>query len=255
MVYMGSRSAERGNAAIEKLVKESPEAMGKIELVEIDVCSQDSIDKAVSSMKAKGVELFALVNNAGMGLAQEGVKGTKEIINTNYEGPHHVTEAMVPLIDSSEGRIVNVSSGAASMYLKKQNASLKKIFSEPASKEELDACIGAQVAAENVGLGNGYGISKAALSALTVLQARKYPKLKVVALTPGFIDTPMTKGFGAKLTAEQGCVSLLKCLFEDVVSGYYYGSDGLRSPFTVTRDPGMPEYQGEPNPDAATYNK
>ena len=40
----------------------------------------------------------------------------------------------------------------------------------------------------------------------------------------------MTKGFGAKLTPEQGCRSSLKCLFEDVTSGFYYGSDGLRSP-------------------------
>jgi carbonyl reductase 1 len=66
----------------------------------------------------------------------------------------------------------------------------------------------------------------------------------------------MTKGFGAKLTPEQGCVSSIKCLFDSsVVSGYYYGSDGLRSPLTCTRDPGTPEYGGEPNPDPAIYNK
>ena len=65
----------------------------------------------------------------------------------------------------------------------------------------------------------------------------------------------MTKGFGANLTPEQGCESSLKCLFGEVTSGYYYGSDGLRSPFTVTRDPGTPEYQGEANPDPLIYNK
>ena len=50
----------------------------------------------------------------------------------------------------------------------------------------------------------------------------------------------MTKGFGARLSPEQGCVSAIKCLFEPVTSGYYYGSDGLRSPLTMTRDPGAP---------------
>ena len=40
----------------------------------------------------------------------------------------------------------------------------------------------------------------------------------------------------------------------EVISGYYYGSDGLRSPFTMTRDPGTPEYQGEDDPQQATYN-
>jgi carbonyl reductase 1 len=53
----------------------------------------------------------------------------------------------------------------------------------------------------------------------------------------------------------QGTVSCMRCLFGEVVSGYYYGSDGLRSPLTVTRDPGTPEYEGEADPDAAKYNK
>ena len=72
--------------------------------------------------------------------------------------------------------------------------------------------------------------SKAALSALTLVQARAYPHLKVVSLSPGFIDTPMTKGFGARLTPEQGCVSSLHCLFGDVTSSWYYGPDAERSP-------------------------
>ena len=32
-------------------------------------------------------------------------------------------------------------------------------------------------------------------------------------------------------------------------------SDGLRSPMTVSRDPGTPEYAGEDDPDPAKYNK
>ena len=70
-----------------------------------------------------------------------------------------------------------------------------------------------------------------------------------------FIQTKMTAGYGARLTPEQGTVSLRRCLFDDVTSGFYYGSDGLRSPLTCTRDPGTPEYGGEENPDASKYNK
>jgi hypothetical protein len=54
---------------------------------------------------------------------------------------------------------------------------------------------------------------------------------------------------------EDGTVSLRKCLFGDVVSGCFYGSDGLRSPLTVLRDSGAPEYEGEDSPDAAKYKK
>ena len=42
-------------------------------------------------------------------------------------------------------------------------------------------------------------------------------------------------------------------MFEPVTSGFYYGSDGLRSPLTVGRDPGTPEYEGEEEPDPVKY--
>ena len=114
--------------------------------------------------------------------------------------------------------------------------------------------VAANVAAGNLGMGGGYGLSKAALTTLTMIQAKQHPHLTVVSLSPGFIDTAMTAGFGAKLTAEQGCLSSMVCLFGPVTTGCYYGSDGKRSPLTCTRDPGTPEYEGEPNPDPAKYN-
>ena len=176
--------------------------------------------------------------------------------NTNFKGTKLVTDALIELLDKSEGRIVNVSSGAANMWLTQQNTETNKLSTNPdISGEDLEAAVNQNVAAKNFKMGNGYGLSKAGLCALTLIQAKSYSNLKVTSLSPGFIDTPMTKGFGAKLTPEQGCLSTLKCLFEPVTSGHYYGSDGLRSPLTVTRDPGMPEYQGEENPDAFKYNK
>jgi carbonyl reductase 1 len=188
-------------------------------------------------------------------------------------GVKRVTDAFLPLIDANRGRIVNVSSGAASNFLKDQDAAIKSMFSYPPSWEHLQSAVKSAVASGNLGRGNGYpssssetenqhlihrarryGLSKAALTAYTVIQARLHPSLTVTSLSPGFIDTPMTAGYGAKLTPEQGCVSSIKCLFGHV-TGCYYGSDGLRSPLTMTRDPGMPEYQGEDDPQHAVYNK
>ena len=178
------------------------------------------------------------------------------VMTTNFKGPKLVTDALVGLIDKSEGRIVNVSSGAASMWLRHQDAETKKLFTNPnVTLEELEAAVNQNVAAKNFKMGNGYGLSKAALNALTLIQAKSYPNLKITSLTPGFIDTPMTKGLGSKLRPEQGTLSITHCLFEAVVSGCYYGPDGLRSPLTVYRDPGTPEYEGEENPDPQKYSK
>jgi len=254
-VYLGSRNADRGAAAMATIVDAFPAAAGNIEVVQIDVSDDASCAAAAEAIKAKGVTLYCLVNNAGVGLAHGDVGGVESILNTNYLGPKRVTEAMMPLIDQTEGRVVNTSSGVASMWLREQDAATKALYSNPdITQEELDASVTANVEAGNVGMGGGYGISKAALTALTMIQARNHPNLKVVSLSPGFIDTAMTKGFGAKLTPEQGCVSSLKCVLEDVTSGHYYGSDGLRSPLTCTRDPGTPEYQGESDPDPTVYN-
>ena len=122
--------------------------------------------------------------------------------------------------------------------------------------DDLEKAVKANVKAKNYGgnFTNMYAFSKAALCSLTMIHAKAYPDLKIVSVSPGFVATPMTEGFGAKASAEQGCVSIIKCLFAPVTSGYFYGSDGLRSPLTISRDPGTPEYKGEENPDPAKYS-
>ena len=253
-VYLGSRNPTKGAGCLEGILAEVPDAKGKIEVLAIDVTDDASVAAAAASLKAKGVSLYGLVNNAGVGLAQPGApNGPEGILATNYFGVKRVTDALVGLVSD---RIVNVSSGGASMFLKKQDAATKALYSNPdLTLAELEDDLQAKVDSGNTGMGNGYGLSKAALSALTLIQAKAYPNLKVVSLSPGFIDTPMTQGFGARLTPEQGCVSSVKCLFEEVTTGFYYGSDGLRSPLTMTRDPGMPVYEGEDNPSQDKYNR
>jgi len=253
-VFLASRNMERGTEAVNS-IKETvgAEKAKNIELVQLDVCDDESIAAAAKLIKSKGVSLYGLVNNAGVGLQTS--KGPDGIIETNYYGPKKVTEAFLDLMDAKEGRVVNVSSGAASMWLRKQDEKTKKLFSSADTTiDELEAAIKENLSAQNFTMG-GYGLSKAGLTALTLIQAKANPNLVITSLSPGFIATNMTAGYGAKLTPEQGCVSSLKCLFGDVTSGCYYGSDGLRSPMTVTRDPGTPEYQGEENPDASKYNK
>ena len=251
-VYLGTRNLEKGKLAVDTIRQEIPNKTERIEVVQIDVGNNDSCMKASTSLANQGVKLFALVNNAGV----MQTSNTKLVMNTNYYGSWRVTEAFVDLIDT-KGRILNVSSDAATMWLKLQDDRTKRLFSNPEVPfEELDKAVKENVDANNFPIiGNGYGLSKAALNCLTLIQAREHPNLLVTSLTPGFIDTAMTKGYGATLPPEEGCVSYIKCLFGDVKSGCFYGSDGLRGPLTMTRDAGMPEYEGEDNPDFAKYNR
>jgi carbonyl reductase 1 len=155
-VYLGSRSAAKGEACVRQILAEVPAAAGRIELLLLDVTDDSSVAAAAASLASKGVTLYAVVNNAGVGLAQPGAPSAPEsIIDTNLYGAKRVSEALVSLIDASEGRIVNVSSGVASGYLKGQDAATKALFSLPPSWEALEAGIRAAVSANNVGMGNG----------------------------------------------------------------------------------------------------
>ena len=90
-----------------------------------------------------------------------------------------------------------------------------------------------------------YGLSKAALIAYTMVLARQHPKLAINSCTPGFINTNMTKGMGAKLQPEQGTVSIRHLLFGKLGgNGWYYGSDAKRSPLHIMRNPGEKVYTG-----------
>jgi hypothetical protein len=62
-----------------------------------------------------------------------------------------------------------------------------------------------------------------------------------------FINTKMTAGFGAQKSPDEGTVAIKKLLFEPLSgNGWYYGSDGMRSPYHFMRNPGEPVYDGVP---------
>ena len=158
-------------------------------MVEIDVDNDESCNAAAKSLKARSVKLYALVNNAGVAKAP-----AEMIINTNYMGSKRVTNAFLDLIDPNKGRIVNTSSGVASLWLSQQDPVTKTLFSNPdTSIDELDKAVKEHLPkAESDN--SVYGLSKAGLCALTVIQSKLYPNLVITSLTPGFINTPMTKG-------------------------------------------------------------
>ena len=137
------------------ILKKHPEAKDRLELVIIDVASDKSVSAAAQELRQRNVTLYALVNNAGVGLNTS--TDNDMILNTNFYGPKRVSEAFLPLIDSSEGRIVNVSSGAASGFVKGQNAATQKLFTSPETTwEELDAAVQAHKKGLNC---CGYGLS------------------------------------------------------------------------------------------------
>jgi NAD(P)-dependent dehydrogenase (short-subunit alcohol dehydrogenase family) len=65
-VLMGSRSLEKAKLAIETLHKECPDTSNIVEAVQIDLTSDESIERAFEQVQTSPGRLDALINNAGM---------------------------------------------------------------------------------------------------------------------------------------------------------------------------------------------
>ena len=101
-LLLGSRDIGRGEAALQQVVKELGYAgKNRVDLIQIDVTSDESVKKAVETVRTKFGEsepLYGLVNNAG------GATGSsRAILELNTYSLRRVTEAFLPLIQKNKG--------------------------------------------------------------------------------------------------------------------------------------------------------
>lgn len=82
--------------------------------VRLDVTEQAEIDAAVQIVRAKGLGLHAVVNNAGVNVMGPLIEIEESeldfLFDVNVYGPYRITKAFAPMIIESEGRVVNISS-------------------------------------------------------------------------------------------------------------------------------------------------
>jgi NAD(P)-dependent dehydrogenase (short-subunit alcohol dehydrogenase family) len=160
---------------------------GTIDIVALDVRSDESVRRAVEEAAGKVRALDALVNNAAV-FPEEGNERLEDLplalfeeaFSVNVVGVARVTRAFLPLLGAAaHPRVINISSLAGSIARK---------------EDARHYC---------------YSASKAALNMLTrTMAAELRPRgITVVAVTPGWVRTEMG-GPQAPLTAEESARSL-----------------------------------------------
>lgn len=266
-VFLGSRDLPRGRAAEAQLLSAHPERKGRVQVVELDVCSRDSVQAAAAIVQAEGGTeahpLTGIVNNAGVGLGSPDLPGTLDV---NVSGIQRVCRAFIPLLDPANGRIVNMTSASGPTFVARCGPDRQAFFlNERLSMSALDAFVEeclllghdqAAFAERGLSDGNPYGLSKACANTLTLILAREHPQLHVNACTPGFIETDLTRPYlsSEQKTAEElgmkppseGTRAALFLLFGELRgNGRYYGSDAERSPLNRYRAPGSPPFTGD----------
>jgi NAD(P)-dependent dehydrogenase (short-subunit alcohol dehydrogenase family) len=209
-ILLGSRDETRGQQAAAALNTENINAKA----ITLDVTDPDTIHHAVQQIDDQYGSLDVLINNAGVSLdggvppSQLELMNLRRTYETNVFGMFSVTKAILPLIKkSSAGRVVNLSSGLASLTLN----------SDPES--------------EFYGLNSlAYMSSKTAVNALTVLFAKELTdtSIKVNSADPGFTSTDLNGHRGYR-SVEQGASIVVKLatLSNDGPTGGFFDENGV----------------------------
>jgi NAD(P)-dependent dehydrogenase (short-subunit alcohol dehydrogenase family) len=120
-VYLGSRNIDNGIEAVSRL---KAEGINNVEAIQLDITDDESVKNARLEIGKKTKILDILINNAGIfgGYPQEALNSTidqyKATYDANVYGIIRVTQAFIDLLkNSSEPRIVNVSSSQGSLTL------------------------------------------------------------------------------------------------------------------------------------------
>lgn len=192
-VFLGSRDPENGENAAASLRRLGLDAVA----IRIDLNVPATIDAAVRDIDNSGRPIDILVNNAGVlhdkPLLELTDADMAESIAVHVTGPIRLIRLLVPnMIARGYGRIVNMSSGWGSF-------------------------------AEGIGP-IAYGVTKAALNAVTVRLAKDLPPtLKVNAMCPGWVKTRMG-GEGATRTPDEAATTAvwLATLPDDGPTGGFF---------------------------------
>ena len=220
-VLVGARNLQRGEAAAKQI------GPGAVPL-QLDVTDRVSIGTAAESIRNEFGRLDLLVNNAAISNTRKGNLSVKEyakitlasnvsldevraVWETNVFGVLAVYQAMLPLLrESSDARIVNVSSGVGSLATNADRGYSYRALYSPV-----------------------YPASKAALNAITLAMMVELEPIgiKLNLVSPGFTKTNLN-GFEGTESVENGA--------REVVRVALLGPDGPTGTFTRWNDVTIP---------------
>ena len=115
-VFAGVRSPDTAQELKEKIAAEAL----AVELIQLDITDDDSVNNAVGAIMASEGRIDALVNNAGIGggraVEETPLEEVREVFDTNYFGTVRMLLAITPIMrEQRSGRIVTVGSLAGRM--------------------------------------------------------------------------------------------------------------------------------------------
>jgi NAD(P)-dependent dehydrogenase (short-subunit alcohol dehydrogenase family) len=208
-VIVHGRDRDRG----EEVVAAIESAGGQAEFRKADFLELAQVRELADGVLADFDRLDLLINNAGIGSAEDGMRltvdGVEPVLQVNYLAHFLLTESLLPMLKASApARIINVSSAAQAPM----------DFDDP-MLEHFEPGEGQ--------IGRPYSQSKLAqiTHAFDLAQRLEGSGVTINALHPAtFMDTYMVRraGIQPRATVDEGADAVMQLVTEDVGSGHYY---------------------------------
>lgn len=223
VVIVSYRSKIKADLLLDYFTQNYPNAIGRIELIEMDLCSLESIRKACEQIQIQYDRIDTLINNAGiMSFAYAKTQdGIEETLQTNLLAPLLITDLLLPtLMKSKDAKLIFTASG---------------LHQGPIRLDDLEF-------SHNFSSYKSYSHSKLGIILMTrLLSAKLQAKgIGVYAQHPGMVNTDLGRKAGTfsrlifKLlgtTPEKGARNLIylaNTAKSELVSGEYYDSKKVK---------------------------
>ncbi|XP_073002563.1 short-chain dehydrogenase/reductase 2b-like isoform X1 [Typha latifolia] len=262
-VILTARDEKRGLEAAENL---NNSGLFGVLFHQLDVTDSCSIASFAEFIRKQFKKLDILVNNAGIGgltidldifkslkspdneiaedtgdipdwfkqHVQQTYENAEECLVTNYYGTKYVTEALLPLLQSSNsGKIVNISSTLGQLKVI-SNEKVKQQLSDinALTEERLDEILKSFLKDFKEDLleahgwptvASAYKVSKVLINSYTRILSKSYPNLCINCVSPGFVKTELNWNTGI-LTVEEGAKGpvMLALLPHNSYSGLFF---------------------------------
>ncbi|KAM0256035.1 hypothetical protein ACHAQJ_005234 [Trichoderma viride] len=222
-IIIGTRSLIRGEATVIAIEQEFPSSLASLSVVQVDLASDESIEKALSTIESKFGRLDILVNNAGAGFdgaLRDGELSIREAWNkswdTNVSGTQVLTSGAIPLLlKSNDPRLIFITSGTSTLTMTQNfdHPGLQRINASPApgwpKAKEANPIV-------------SYRSAKTGLNMMMTQWHRILLNdgVKVWAVSPGFLATGLG-GVGAEQLKKMGALdpSVGGNFVKDVIEG------------------------------------
>ncbi|XP_047313554.1 (+)-neomenthol dehydrogenase-like [Impatiens glandulifera] len=224
--------------SIDSLVNFIKDNFGRLDIL-VNNAGQSGVHVDEDALRAMNIDPSLWLSGKATDLVQDVIKTTyasaEQCLKTNYYGCKNLAKSLLPMLElsTSGGRIVNVSSLRGELR-RVTNEEIRKELGdvENLTEEKIDRIV--ENFLEDVKDGglerNGwnkmlpaYSVSKVTLNAYTRVLAKKYPRMKINCVHPGYVNTDLNWRTGT-MTVEEGSQGPVKLalLQEDGPTGCYF---------------------------------